>query len=322
MTDLLVQTRARLASEAAMRQALIARYEARQARESITPDPEYLALTDQHIQLGRLHEMRLSDERDISRKAHYRGAWLARLHGAPSEARESCRLALNAQGGMSASSITRKALTSEARNVMRLLMDDSARQANPRIALMESGEDVREPHRKGEAWKGLVNGTEARLSERGASGIKGVRGVAARVSIRDAHAATMSDEYGLAATTLRALLTVGVSPMLASLGLDVSECLTQARKAPRKATLTVRQSRVPFAVWAKGDHLSIRLASDYGDVRDARKAEARKAHGVRSRAEHEAMRQTTRDGRESTAMSKSELLMSLGSSPELATGDA
>jgi len=53
-------------------------------------------------------------------------------------------------------------------------------------------------------WRGMVAARETRVSPRGASE-QGKRGTASRVSIRDAHAATASDEHGLAATTVKPL---------------------------------------------------------------------------------------------------------------------
>lgn len=87
-------------------------------------------------------------------------------------------------------------------------------------------------------WRGITSAREARYSPRGATGIRGIRGAAERVSVRDAHAPTQSDEHGLAATTLLPLLTVGYSTHPALTPEQHAWLLMSVRKTPRAATYT------------------------------------------------------------------------------------
>jgi hypothetical protein len=75
---------------------------------------------------------------------------------------------------------------------------------------------------------GLVSARDARYSERGASGIRGVRGVAARVSLRDAH---------MPPSMLTAMPVVGVATHPAATGSDYDALIGHVRRYPRHATL-------------------------------------------------------------------------------------
>lgn len=93
-------------------------------------------------------------------------------------------------------------------------------------------------------YRGMVNAREARVSPRGAAPFadtkRSPRGIAQRVSIRDAHAATQSDEHGLAATTLKWLPTVGYSAHPELTADQRDWLLTQVRLHPTQATYTQR----------------------------------------------------------------------------------
>lgn len=105
-----------------------------------------------------------------------------------------------------------------------------------------------------EAWRGLTTVREARHSDRGASGIRGVRGLASRVSVRDNHKPV---------TLLLPLNVVGVAtiPAHASTA-DITAILTRVRMRPLLATVLVREPGKPSRIVP---------VSDYREVREARK---------------------------------------------------
>lgn len=199
-------------------------------------------------------------------------------------------LTMSARGG----------ITSEGRSVMRAMLDILARERNPRIALLESGEDVREPHRKtpkrGSVTRrpklyGLTNGTETRVAPRGSTGnVKHRINPGTQVTMRD-HYRYVPDN-GIA--SLRMVKTVGVASHPSASHENYSTAINHVRIHPTEATVRIRMSRVPFAVWSRGDHTRIVPVTDYTQVKDARESVKREARRESAKRGYQAMREATK----------------------------
>lgn len=88
-------------------------------------------------------------------------------------------------------------------------------------------------------YRGMVSARETRYSPRGADA-PGKRGTASRVSIRDNHAASQEDEYGMAATTVKPLSTYGVSVPAAASSEQAAWLLSTVKLKPTQASYTRR----------------------------------------------------------------------------------
>lgn len=119
-----------------------------------------------------------------------------------------------------------------------------------------------------EPWRGMIPAREARYSERGASGIKGVRGMASRVSIGDVHKPV---------ALLLPLLTVGVATHPGASDVNYCEAIAYVRRHPLAATVRVKRPA------SHGAYLSsIVPVREYTDLARERKGEARQARQART----------------------------------------
>jgi hypothetical protein len=124
---------------------------------------------------------------------------------------------------------------------------------------------------------GMVTAREARYAPRGASGIAGVRGVAASVSVRDAYAPVRDD----GTTTLRQLRTVGVATHPAATPRDYDALLLACRMHPTWATLR-RYMPGPHGYTTHAACNHVVAVATYRTLADAARDAARQArtHGT------------------------------------------
>lgn len=183
---------------------------------------------------------------------------------------------------------TRRTLTREQRNITRALRDYSARM---RCALRLAREPQTARVNRHAAryaalmpgWRGLTPALDTRHSERGASGIAGVKGAAAHVSQRDAHAPTM---------LLRAMpagIVVGHATDTRLTREQRAWLLDTLRRDPQRATLT-RLMPGPHGLMR-----TVRPVSDYVALRQERRDATRAARATRIARESDVMRLASRD---------------------------
>jgi hypothetical protein len=187
-------------------------------------------------------------------------------------------------------------LTPDARWLIKLVRDSVARERNPEAALSlaRPARHVKAHAALMPAWKGLTNALDTRVSERGASGVRGIIGAATRVSQRDAH---------VPAETLRPLpasIVVGHAIHPALMGADPASVKARAwlmdtvRREPSRATVRVMMPGphgMMMSTLAGGRIGStVRPVSDYVSKSEARKSEARAARKVSQAREVEMVR--------------------------------
>lgn len=201
----------------------------------------------------------------------------------------SARKGLSLRGTSEGSPTTHKArkpvLTPVQRDTLKLLVDYDRRAAWSSVTRAVLAQ--RDAELDGTSHNGLselrgipaVVTREARHSERGASGIKGVRGSFQSVSMRDSK--TMGKD-GQHDSLLGQLSTVGVATHPLAREWHYSAAILECRKDWHKSTVRITNRRVPFAVWAKGLHTSIVPVTDYLVLRDTRKQGKRKAVAVQA----------------------------------------
>lgn len=135
---------------------------------------------------------------------------------------------------MQATQITRSPLTRETRELIAAVRDIARREkltAEDRAQLKadELNANVAREGYDAAPWRGMVPARETRYSERGASGIPHVRGLATRVSVRDAHKPT---------ETLLPLNVVGIATHPLASHEDYTRLIAHVRRHPSHATLT------------------------------------------------------------------------------------
>lgn len=220
------------------------------------------------------------------RQAHYNAIRLMALSGnyTPNYAKSqaltpraivSARKGLSLRGTTAGTPSIRKPrkplLDAMSRRGLKVLRDDQVRATLSHAQRVSLASEYVKPMT---ALRGVpaIPTSEARYSERGASGIKGVKGSFASVSMRDAKA---MGRDGLHDSLLKQLNTVGVATYYASgkpaHASHVTAAIAVARTDWKRSALTVRQSRVPFAVWATGAHIYNAPVTQYLVVADTRK---------------------------------------------------
>ena len=134
-------------------------------------------------------------------------------------------------------------LTRDLRNLVRYVRDVATRETVPyRETAQEKADAINAQYVSSltsRPWRGLVPAREVRVSARGASGIRGVRGMAERVTSRDARGSEQHDSV-----LVKALVTVGhATPEYGQrLTPEQAQYLTrEVRKHPAKCTVRVWQ---------------------------------------------------------------------------------
>lgn len=168
-------------------------------------------------------------------------------------------------------------LTPETRRILKLVIDYRRREVVRATDELQASvgrlrkETPEEKARKlnklwdAEPWKGLIPAREARHSERGASGISGVRGMASRVSVSDAHKSP---------TLLLPLLTVGVATHAGASDANYIEAINYVRRHPLASTVRIKRPASHGAYVSTIDPVSyyIELARERrGEARETRK---------------------------------------------------
>lgn len=181
-----------------------------------------------------------------------------------------------------ASRVKRYGLSKEAMTVLRLVIDYRRRevvratdelQASVGRLRKETPEEKAVKLNKlydAEAWRGMIPARETRYSERGASGIPGVRGLAAKVSMRDVRKPT---------ALLLPLLTVGVATHPGASDENYSEAILYVRQHPLASTVRVK---LPASHGAYRS--TIVPVSDYTALARERRGEARQVRHVATAA--------------------------------------
>jgi len=143
-----------------------------------------------------------------------------------------------------------------------------------------------------DAPRGVTSAREARVTARGATGDPAhaarVKGHAARVTTRDAHAATASDEWRLAATTVAPIETVGTATHPFATGENYATLIDAVRRDPARATVTVTRPG------PNGRMRHVRPVTDYTTPRDEARAAAREARAAHVAAALARVRHATR----------------------------
>lgn len=171
--------------------------------------------------------------------------------------------------------ITRSTMSAQVRQTIALVRDYEARQRNAqslvKLAAAEKHRNLSrglsEPHSPVRGIPAIPT-VDVRVSERGASGIPGVRGTFAQVSMRDAQSHGDAD-----AILLRGMATVGCATHPSATGDDYSRVLRDMRIDPTLCTVCVRQSHASYSTWDRGEHVTILPVWGYVEsARIARKA--------------------------------------------------
>lgn len=180
--------------------------------------------------------------------------------------------------------VTRSGLTHVQRDVVRWIRSNAVKLTVHEVRAARLEREAIDPEREAErinalamnGWKGIIPATEVRVSERGASGIKGVRGTAGRVTQRDAvDLGWLQDSF-----LLKGLATVGVATHPLATGEQYHAALAECR---------VRTSRCAVRVYLPNGTSSVKPVSDYVNLRNERK-QTRRANrpAIESQAEQDA----------------------------------
>jgi len=166
-----------------------------------------------------------------------------------------------------ANKVTRSGLTYEARDMVRWIRSSSVKSGVHEVRAARLDREVRNPEREAErinalamgGWKGIVSAPEVRVSERGASGIAGIRGTAQAVTQRDAvDLGYLQDSF-----LLKGLATVGVATHPLATAEQSHAALLICRKVTSKCAVRV--------IYADGRN-EVRPVSEYVNLRNERKA--------------------------------------------------
>ena len=168
---------------------------------------------------------------------------------------------------------------------------------------IESVDTIAESHARGydsEPARGITSAREARVNERGAgkASYKRMSGHAARVTLRDTIAPTSTDEWGLAATAIGPMETVGYASHPLVTREQHAYLLDAVRTDPSRATVRVLHAGPHGRMMSTLDNgrivSDVRPVSSYTNERDARRDAAREARRDRVQAALARVKHATR----------------------------